>query len=324
MWAYIIRRLTQAMIMLFVLSIGYFGLIHLMPGGPEAVLFSPRMTLATRLALRHAYGLDKPLPVQYFSWLGSVLHGNFGNSFSDGQPVWGEITGRLPATVELFLAAMSIALVFALLLGVFSAVKKYSALDYMVTVLAYFGISMPIFWFGLILQEIVGVQLHLLPTFGQTSIDTAVSSGISPITIFFDYAQHLILPSIVLSLLFIAGWSRYVRSSMITVLHQDYIRTARAKGLSVNSVYFRHALRNALIPFITQVAIDFGLIVGGATITETVFAWPGLGRLFFDALTARDFPIIEAMLLMGSASVIFFNLLADIIYGIVDPRISYS
>lgn len=322
MGAYIIRRLIQATLLLFLLSIAFFLLVHAMPGGPEAVLFSPRMPLSVRLALRHAYGLDQPLPLQYLSWLKNVMVGNFGNSFSDGQLVSAEIAGRFPATLELFAGAMSLALVLAVLLGVISAVRKYSLLDYIITILAYFGISMPLFWFGLILQQIFGVRLGLLPTFGQTSCDTY--GCYSLLDYISDYGSHLILPSIVLAMLFIASWSRYLRSSMISVLSQDYVRTAHAKGLSSRTVFFRHALRNALIPFVTQVAIDFGLIMGGATITETVFAWPGLGRLFLNSLSARDFPILEAMLLMGSASVILCNLLADVLYGVIDPRIRYS
>jgi peptide/nickel transport system permease protein len=322
MIAYLTRRLLQSALLLFLLSIAFFLLVHAMPGGPEAVLFSPRMPQSVRLQLRHDYGLDQPLPLQYVSWLKNVAVGNFGNSFSDGQLVLPEIAGRVPATLELFAGAMSFALVMALLLGVISAVRRYSLTDYFITILAYFGISMPLFFFGLILQQTFGVKLGWLPPFGQQTCDIyGCNSLMDYIT---DYGSHLILPSIVLSLLFIASWSRYLRSSMINVLEQDYVRTARAKGLSARVVFFRHALRNALIPFVTQVAIDFGLIVGGATITENVFAWPGLGRLFYTSLTARDFPILEAMLLMTSASVILFNLLADVVYGIIDPRIRLS
>ncbi len=318
---YLIRRLLQAVVMLFLMSIALFGLIHAMPGGPEAVLFSPRMTLATRLALRKLYGLDKPLPVQYLDWLGNVLHGNFGNSFADGQPVLSEIGARFPNTLELFLAALLLALIVAVLLGVVSAVRQYSITDYSTTILAYFGISMPIFWFGLILQEIFGVQLGWLPTSFISSPDT---TGFTTLDNFVDRVDHLILPMVCLSLLFIAGWSRYLRSSMLDVVKQDYIRTARAKGLSSRLVFFRHALRNALIPLVTQVAIDFGGIAGGAAITETVFGWPGMGSFFIQSLQARDFPVLLAMLLLSAATVIAFNLLADVLYAVIDPRIRYS
>ncbi len=296
--------------------------MHALPGGPQAVLFSPRMTAETRANLERLYGLDKPLPVQYVLWLKNVLGGNFGNSFADGQVVTTEIAGRIPSTLELFGTAMSFALVMAMLLGVLSAVRKYSVVDYLVTVLAYFGISVPVFWFGLVLQELFSVQLHILPPLGQGSCD--IYGCNTPIDAFVDGVQHIILPTIVLSLLFLAGWSRYLRASMIEALNQDYVRTAKAKGLSTRAVIYRHALRNALTPFITQVAIDLGLIFGGAVITEHVFAWPGLGRLFYDSLEARDFPILEALLLLGAASVIFFNLFADVVYSAIDPRIRYS
>jgi peptide/nickel transport system permease protein len=319
MGRYIIRRLLQAVVMLFLLSIGFFLLLHLIPGGPEAVLFNPRMTLETRLALRHAYGLDQPLINQYGLWVWNVLHGNFGNSFADGQLVTADIAARAPYTFWLFVSAFSVALAVAIPLGVIAAVKQYSLTDYSVTVLSYFGISMPVFFFALVLQIVFG--RFGVPTFGASSADT---TGFSTLEILEDRILHLILPTIVLSLAFIAGWSRYLRSSMLDVIKQDYIRTARAKGLSSRTVFFRHALRNSLIPFITQVAIDFGLIVGGATITETVFAYPGLGRLFFTSLTSRDYPILLAMLLLGAASVILFNLLADVLYSVVDPRIRYS
>lgn len=319
MGRYIIRRLLQAVIMLFLLSIGFFAMLHLLPGGPEAVLFNPRMTLETRLALKHSYGLDQPGYLQYFYWLGSVLRGNFGNSFADGQPVTSEIGVRAPYTFWLFLSAFGVALLVAIPLGVIAAVKQYSLTDYLATLLSYFGISMPIFFFALMLQIVFG-RLGV-PTFGASSADT---TGFSVFDNLQDRVIHLFLPTVVLSLAFIAGWSRYLRSSMLDVIKQDYIRTARAKGLGSRVIFFRHALRNALIPFITQVALDFGAIAGGATITETVFGYPGLGRLFFDSLTARDYPILQSMLILGAASVIIFNLLADVLYAVVDPRIRYS
>jgi peptide/nickel transport system permease protein len=318
---YVIRRLLQAVLLLFVLSIGLFLLIHAIPGGPERVFFAPRMTLAERQALVHKYGLDRPLYVQYLAWLTGVLHGDLGTSITDLQPVSSEILSRLPATLELFISAISFALVIAILFGVIAAVRQYSVTDYTLTTFSYFGISMPIFWFGLILQQIFGVRLHLLPIFGRVSPDT---TGFSTLDIFMDYLVHLILPTIVLSLLFIAQWSRYLRSSMLDTVKQDYIRTAKAKGLSSRNVFFRHALRNALIPFVTVVAIDFGGIASGAVITETVFAWPGIGLLFLDALDDRNYPVLLALLLIGATSVIFFNLVADVLYGVIDPRIRYS
>lgn len=318
---YIIRRLVQAVVMIFIMSVVFFLLIHLIPGGPDRVFFSPRTPLAARQHLRHEYGLDQPLYVQYLSWFTQVLRGNFGFSFSDGQPVLSDLGALFPNTLELFLTALIFALIVAIILGVLAAVRQYSLTDYTATVLAYFGISMPIFFFGLMLQIIFGDTLHLLPTSG---IATPNAPDFTPLENFQDRVVHLILPALVLSLLFIAGWSRYLRSSMLDVVKQDYIRTARAKGLSGRVVFFRHALRNALIPLLTQVAIDFGAVAGGAAITETVFAWPGVGKFFLDSLTHRDYPVLMAMLLISTASVLLFNLLADALYSVVDPRIRYS
>lgn len=320
---YLIRRIVQAVFMLFVMSIVFFTLLHLIPGGPDAVIGAnnPHITPVQRAAIRHRFGLDQPVPIQYLSWLGNALHGDFGISYSNSLPVAQELVARIPATLELFLTALGFALIMAILLGVTAAVKQYSITDYLITVFSYIGISMPVFWFALLLQELFGVQLDLLPVFGRTAADT---TGFSNLEIFEDYVVHLILPSIVLSLLFIATWSRFLRSSMLDVIKQDYIRTARMKGLGTRRVFFRHALRNALIPLVTVVAISFGGIAGGAIITETIFAWPGLGRLFLVAINFPDYPTLLAYLLFGAASVIFFNLVADLLYGVIDPRIRYS
>jgi peptide/nickel transport system permease protein len=320
---YLIRRVVQAVFMLFVMSIVFFTLLHLIPGGPDAVIGAnnPHITPIQRAAIRHRFGLDQPVPIQYLSWLGNALHGDFGISFSNSLPVAQELAARIPATLELFLTALGFALIMAILLGVTAAVKQYSITDYLITVLSYIGISMPVFWFALLLQELFGVQLGLLPVFGRTAADT---TSFTNLEIFEDYVVHLILPAIVLSLLFIATWSRFLRSSMLEVIKQDYIRTARMKGLGARQVFFRHALRNALIPLVTVVAISFGGIAGGAIITETIFAWPGLGRLFLVAVNFPDYPTLLAYLLFGAASVIFFNLVADILYGVIDPRIRYS
>lgn len=318
---YVIRRLLQTVLMLWIMSVLFFLLIHAIPGGPERLYFSPHQSAQERRQLIINLGLDQPLHVQYIKWLTGLLHGDLGRSFDSQQPVTTEIAARIPATLELLLTALCLALVVAILLGVFSAVRQYSIADYSITIFAYFGIAMPVFWFALILQQIFGVNLHMLPIFGRYSL---IRDGFTPLETFEDYLIHLILPTIVLSLLFIAGWSRYLRSSMLDVIKQDYIRTARAKGLSSRVVFFRHALRNALIPLITVVTLAFGGIFSGAFITESVFAWPGLGSRFLDALDARDYPVMLAMLLLSSAGVILANLVADVLYATADPRIRYS
>ncbi len=320
MGRYLIRRLLQAIPLLFLVSVFMFALIHAIPGGPEAVIFNPHLDAAGRAALRARFGLDDPVPVQYFKWLGRALVGDFGFSFSTNQPVTDILGQRFPTTLELFSGALTLALIVAITLGVLSAVLQRTMVDYTLTTLSYFGISMPIFLFGLFAQDIFGVLLHWLPTSGTQSFGYAFD----PLGAFLDHLSHLVLPVLVLSITFIAGWSRYMRSSMIEVVKQDYIRTARAKGMATVPVLLRHALRNAVIPLITVVAIDFGAVAGGAAITEGVFAWPGMGKLFIDSLEARDYPVLLAMLLLGAVFVIGFNLLADILYAVMDPRIRYS
>jgi peptide/nickel transport system permease protein len=328
MGRYIIRRLLQAVLLLFLLSIFLFVMLHLLPGGPQQVLFNPRLSKAARAALAAKYGVDKPLPVQYLFYMQHLLQGDL-TSFGTGQPVFSEIGDRLPYTLQLFAAALGFALVVALLLGVIAAVRQYSVTDYTVTVLSYFGIAMPVFFFALILQKLFGVILRPYfnslgfnwPIFGLTAVDT---TGFTPLDYITSRLFHLILPTLVLSLLFIAQWSRYLRSSMLDTVKQDYIRTARAKGLGGSAVFFRHALRNALIPFVTVVALDFAGFAGGAVITETKFALPGIGKLFFDSLSLRDYPILLTMLLFAAMVVVLFNLIADLLYGVLDPRISYS
>jgi peptide/nickel transport system permease protein len=309
---YIIRRLFHAAGLLAIMSVVFFTMVHLIPGA-----YIPA-------ARAHNLGLDQPLPVQYLTWLSHTLQGNFGDSLVYRRPVGTEILERLPSTLELFLAAFALALVIALLGGVYAAVHRNSLSDYTITVAAYAGIAMPNFWVALILQELFGVQLGWLPTFGRTSIPSVAAGGLTPLQSLTDYTRHLILPAVVLSLQFTAQWSRYLRSSVIDVISQDYVRTAQMKGLSERAVFWRHALRNALIPFITVVALSFGSMASGAVVIETVFAWPGMGSLFFGALNLPDYPTLLAILMIGAASVILFNLVADVLYVAADPRIRYT
>jgi len=320
MGRYILRRSMQAIPLLFLISIAMFALIHALPGGPEAVLFNPRLSAAGRAALRARFGLDDPLPIQYLKWITSALQGNFGYSFATNEAVSSILARRFPATLELFSIALVEALIIAVAVGVISALRQYSLTDYVLTTLAYFGIAMPIFIFGLFAQDIFGIWLHWLPTSGTTTFGVTFNAFNAA----WDHFNHLILPTSVLAITFIATWSRYMRASMIEVKRQDYIRTARAKGVSSSSLVFRHALRNAVIPLITVVAIDFGAVAGGATITEGVFAWPGMGQLFLQSLDSRDYPVLLSILLLSAVFVVAFNLIADILYGVMDPRIHYS
>jgi peptide/nickel transport system permease protein len=320
MGRYLIRRVLQALLLLFLLSLGMFLLIHALPGGPEQVIFNPRLSAAGRAAIRARFGLDQPLYIQYLKWIGNALIGNFGFSFVTNQPVSDLLAERFPATLELFSYSLVLALILAITIGVVSAVRQRTVTDYALTTLAYFGIAMPIFLFGLFAQDIFGVWLHILPTSGTATLGYAFD----PFNAFLDHLEHLLLPMLVLAISFIAGWSRYMRASMIEVTKQDYMRTARAKGVAPVPLLIRHALRNAVIPLITIVAIDFGQVAGGATITEGVFAWPGMGLLFIDSLTNRDFPVLLAIVMIGAVFVIAFNLLADVLYAVMDPRIRYS
>ncbi len=320
MGRYIIRRLVQAIPLFFLLTIFMFTLIHLMPGGPESVLLNPRLNAAGRAAIRASFGLNDPPWLQYFKWVQHMLVGDFGTSFLTFQPITSIMAVRFPLTLELFGWALFLALFVAITLGIISAVRHRTITDYALTTVSYFGLSMPIFLLGLLGQDIFGVQLHVLPTSGTSTPGLTFDAFNG----FLDSFLHLLMPMTVLAITFIAGWSRYMRSSMIDVVKQDYIRTARAKGVASFRIFTRHALRNAVIPLITVVAIDFGAVAGGAAITESVFNWPGMGSLFIDSLEGRDYPVLMAILLLGAVFVITFNLIADILYAVMDPRIRYS
>jgi len=313
---YIARRILQALPLLLVISVALFALLQLIPGGPAQVASSSHMSAEARHAMIVDLGLDKPWYIQYVKWLWGTLHLDLGSTFTDGQPVATVIGDRLPATVQLLGTAFLIAFICAIPLGIVASVKQYSILDYILTVLSYIGISMPVFWFAEMLILALAVQHSWFPTGGQ------VTEGVP--TTLWDQIHHMILPAIVLSLNFIAAWSRYLRSSMLEVLHQDYLRTARAKGVSRATIVIRHAFRNALIPLVTVVALDVGTIFGGAVITETIFAWPGLGQLFYSSLEARDYPVLMAMMELSAVTIVACNIIADIIYGLLDPRIRYT
>lgn len=314
MGIYIRRRLLQMLPLMVGISIIIFLIIQAAPGGPEGVfLESGRFVDPTIVeSFRRRLGLDQPIYIQYLRWIGAALTGDFGLSFSSSRPVMEMIGERIPATLELMLVAYIIAAVIALPLGILSAVKQYSLIDFIGTGLSFLGIAMPVFWFGLILQLVFSVYLGWFPTSGRDTIGA---------TSLLDQLRHLVLPGIVLSLRYIAGWSRYMRSSLLNVIRSDYITTARAKGAWESYILKVHALKNALIPVVSIMALDLSGLFSGAVITETIFAWPGIGRLFVKAMFARDYPLLMGILMMGSFMVVFFNLIADLIYGKLDPRI---
>ena len=345
MGIYIVRRLLQTVLMLFILSIIQFALVNLAPGGPLVGQGQSRHIRPEQAAmLRRQNGLDKPLPVQYIVWLvgndwmkidpdgdgiadtygtrKGVLRGDFGFSFWTRQPVLTEIRLRLPATVTLMAITLLVALIVAIPIGVISAVKQYSAFDITVTTFSFAGQAIPEFWLGLLLIILFYGLLKnpisgepLLPSGGMASLGAGFSLG--------DRLRLLILPVITGALGWVAWYSRFVRSSMLDVIHQDYLRTARAKGLPERRVIFRHALRNAIIPLVTLFALDLPYLFGGTVFVEMIFAWPGMGRLYYQAALQRDYPILMAVLTIGAGFIIISNLIADILYAYLDPRIRY-
>ncbi|MDH3271477.1 MAG: ABC transporter permease [Gemmatimonadota bacterium] len=317
MTAYIARRLLQMIPLTFGITVLLFGVIQAAPGGPEAALLESDRFIDPEVieAYRERLGVDQPVPVQYARWLGAALRGDLGVSFSTTRPVSEMILERLPATLELMGASFLLAAVLAFALGVFSAARQYSVFDHLGTGISFVGIAMPVFWFALILQLVFGVWLGWLPVAGTSTVG-ASSLG--------DHLLHLILPASVLSFRYVAGWSRYLRSSMLETLRSDFVRTARAKGLSERVVVWGHALRNAMIPVVSVMALNLAGLFSGAVITETIFAWPGIGRMFVQAMFSRDYPLLMGILLLGSTMVVLFNLVADVVYGVLDPRIRYE
>jgi peptide/nickel transport system permease protein len=321
MIAYIIRKVLFSVVVLFVASAVIFALVSL-SGDPLAELRNnPNVTQADIEHLTAQYGLDKPMPVQYLIWLEDLLHGELGVSFKQYTSVNSIIGNRIAPTFLLVGSALIVTTIIAIPFGVYSAIKKYSLLDNAGTFLSFLGFSMPIFWLGLILQLVLGIYLaswaggRIFYVSGMTSPE---GGGL------IDLLQHLTLPVLALAVIEIATLSRFQRSAMLDVLSADYLRTARAKGLSQTTVYVKHALRNAMIPSVTLLALKVGLIFNGAVITETVFAWPGLGFLLVDSLSKGDYNVARGILIISAALIVLFNLVADLAYTLVDPRVSYD
>lgn len=313
---YLTRRILSSIPLLLGVSIILYAVLHLAPGGPTDVYAdNPSVSPEALKNLERELGLDQPVPIQYLRWLQALLKGEWGYSIRSGRPVTADISERVGPTLALGGTAFALALLVALPLGILSALRRYSAVDYTFTFLSFLGISMPIFWLALMLQALFAINLRLLPSAGLETIGDGS---------FVDRLRHLILPASILAVANIASWGRFVRSSMLDVLGLDYIRTARAKGLSERVVTYRHALRNALVPVVTVIALDFAAILSGAVITETIFAWPGMGRLFIEAMNGRDYPVLMALLMIGSFALIVTNILTDLVYSLIDPRIRYE
>jgi peptide/nickel transport system permease protein len=308
-----LRRAAQAIPLLVVVSAIVFGLLHAAPGGPLAVfLENPNVRPEDIERLRGAMGLDRPVIEQYLAWLASFARGDWGFSLSDGRPVATRIAERIPATLELVAASLVVAAVAAIPVGVLAAVRRGGVFDRVTTAVSLGGISLPVFWFGLIAQLVFAAGLGWLPSSGRASM---LGGDLA------DRLRHLVLPAIVLASIHAAAWSRYLRASMIHALGQRFILAGAARGLPRHLLVTRHALSNALLPLITVILLDAALMVSGAVVTESVFAWPGLGALFTEALGRRDYTVLMAFLMLTSAAVVVFNLVADLTYRRLDPRV---
>jgi len=331
---YITKRLLQLIPVILGVTIIAFSLIHIAPGDPARTMLGQHATQKEINEIREKYGLDEPLYVQYGLWLGAVLRGDLGRSIITNDLVVIEIGERFPNTIELAIAAMLFAIIIGGLAGVISASKQYSITDYTVMGVALFGISMPVFWLGIMLMMIFGVFLGWLPIGGRIDllipyqsvtgfmvIDSIITGNFTALG---SILKHLILPAVALGTIPMAIIARVTRSSMLEVLRQDFIRTERAKGLSERAVIFKHALRNAMVPVVTVIGLNFGLLLAGAILTETVFSWPGLGRLVVEAVYERDYPLVVGCILFFAIVFVVVNLITDILYTYIDPRIKYE
>jgi peptide/nickel transport system permease protein len=315
MGSYVAQRAVQAAVLLLLVSLVGYAIMNLAPGGPLAVyVHNPQVTPEKIEVLRHQLGLDRPWYLRYAAWLQGLAAGHWGYSYYTGRPVLDMIGERLPATFTLMLSAFALAIALSFPLGVLAATRKYSWPDHLLSFGSFFVWAMPTFWLGLMLQMTLAVRWHLLPVAGMHEIDNRSAV---------DLLRHLAMPAIVLGIGSIASWSRYLRSGMLEVLGQDYVRTAYAKGLAARRVVNRHVVRNALIPIVTIMGLDLHVLFSGAVITEAIFGWPGMGRLFLGALNNRDYPLQMAGLIISAALLIAGNLLADLMYAALDPRIRY-
>lgn len=306
MLRYIIKRLLYTVPVLLGISLLLFFMLRMLPGDPAQVLAGQMASAEEVEMIRHQLGLDQPVMLQYVHFLNRLAHFDLGRSARTQNPVIQEIWARLPNTLLLAVLAISLACLLGIPAGVVSAVKPYSWLDYLMTSAALFGISMPVFWLGLMLVLIFSVTLHWLPAGGTGSW------------------KHLILPSFTLAMFVVAFIARMTRSTMLEILSQDYTTTARSKGLTEKVVVIKHALKNAMIPIITVIGLQFGMLLGGAVLTETVFAWPGLGRLIVDSILARDYAVTQGAILIFGLLYVLVNLVVDLLYAVLDPRIRYD
>jgi len=314
--AFLLRRFAQAVLLLFIVSMIGFVILHLAPGGPLSQFAAGgEMAQQDLDRIAEQLGLNRPLPIQYAEWLWRMLAGDWGSSYRDGQPVLHVIASHIGATLELMLTSTLLAMLLGAWIGILGAIRRYSLFDSLATIGAMIALSIPTFWFGLVVIYVFSVGLGWLPAGNRYTIGDGS---------LLNQVHHLIGPVMVLALVSTAVWSRYMRSSMLEVVNQDYVRTARAKGLPERSILIRHALRNALLPMITITGLHVPTLLSGALVTETIFTWPGMGRLFLDSISYRDYPVVMGILMFTAVLVLLGSLVADLLYGIADPRISRS
>jgi peptide/nickel transport system permease protein len=323
MLKYLAGRLLMMVPLLIGITVITFIVIHLAPGSPVEVAteMNPKASAQARENLRKLYGLDKPLHIQYINWLGRFARLDFGESYTDGRKVFDKIVERLPVTITINILQLLAAFAVAMPLGIISAVRRNSLFDKSATVFVFLGFSIPTFWLGLLLMLLFGVYLGWLPISGIQSMDV---SGMGVLALQWDRFRHIILIVFIGAFGGLAGFSRYIRSNMLEVVRQDYVRTARAKGLPENAVIYKHALRNALMPVITIIGLSVPGLIGGSVILEPIFSIPGMGQLFWQAVTARDYPLVMGDLIFGAMLTLAGNMLADIGYALVDPRVKLS
>jgi peptide/nickel transport system permease protein len=311
---YLARRAVQALIVLWLVSLAGFTILHLAPGGPAAIYaMSPTMSAEDVARITQELGLDRPFHVQYLSWIGGFATGHWGRSYRDGRLVLEVVSDRVPATVVLMLSAFSVAVVLGLVTGILSAIRQYSVFDHLATLGAMVALSIPTFWLGLMGIYVFAELLRALPPGNIGTVGAPFALG--------DRLRHLVLPAATLGVVMVATWSRYTRASMLEVVGEDYIRTAHAKGVGAARVIVVHALRNALIPLVTLAGLQLPLVFSGALVTETIFTWPGMGRLFVDSIGYRDYPVLMGILMFTALLVIVGNLAADLLYAAIDPRV---
>jgi peptide/nickel transport system permease protein len=335
-WIYIIKRLLGLLPVLLGITLLVFCFLHLIPGDPAVILSGERATPEQLAALRDKLGLNQPLPLQYLTFLKNLIRLDLGTSIISGIPIAAELRVRFPATLELSIAAMLVALVIGIPAGILAAVRRNSWLDNLTMTGSLIGVSLPVYWLGLLLIYLFAVNLHWLPASGRISVDAGYS--FKPITGFYmldallrldgaalkDILAHLILPALALGTIPLAILVRITRSAMLEVLSQDYIRTARAKGVPELWVILKHAFKNTLLPVSTIIGLQFGTLLGGAILTETIFSWPGIGSWIYDGILARDYPVVQGGVVFVATAFVLINLLVDISYALIDPRIQYK